>query len=672
MKKTGKTRRQLHFGVFAVVLVFIFTASAAFPGPWNSAVDAIGAGPKFSEEGFQLGLDLQGGAHLVYEANMDTIPNEDRADALEGVRDVIERRVNAFGIAEPVVQTNITPGSYRVIVELAGVFDVGEAIADIGETPILEFKIPEEAAGDLEASEEQELQILEAQVAQKEAAEDVLRRALDGEDFAELAAEFSINPAAAQNGGDIGAVQIEDPTFRELIQTIEEEDIDEGIYSEIYEANSSQYIVNFVGVEEQAVPYAAHILICHNESTACEAERTKEEAEDFANELLEDVTPENFGEFAQEHSDGPTASVDGELGPVYPGEMVQEFEDALFALDSNEISDVVETEFGYHIIWNLSTNFDQLYDFDVIEMEWTTVEDLFVQDGWANTELSGKHVKGASVAFDPNTGLPYVSIQFNAEGAELFENLTEEQTGNVIGIFLDGFVISAPVVQQAIYGGEASITGNFTIDEARLLAQRLNAGALPVPIELLSQQTVGPTLGAISLESSVNAALIGFALVALFMIVYYRFAGLLAVLALAVYAAVNLAMYKWLGVTLTLSGIAGFILSMGMAVDANVLIFERLKEELKSGRDLPTAIDEGFRRAWSSIRDGNLTTLIAAAVLFSMATSFIRGFALTLALGIVLSMLTAIFVTRILLKWFSGFKLFKNKWLYGGKASSEK
>ncbi|MBU0614321.1 SecD/SecF family protein translocase subunit, partial [Patescibacteria group bacterium] len=178
-------------------------------------------------------------------------------------------------------------------------------------------------------------------------------------------------------------------------------------------------------------------------------------------------------------------------------------------------------------------------------------------------------------------------------------------------------------------------------------------------------QTIGPTLGAATLDKSIEAALIGFALVALFMIAWYRLPGALAVVSLAVYAAVNLALYKWLGVTITLAGIAGFVLSLGMAVDANVLIFERLKEELNSGRDLPTAIDEGFRRAWTSIRDGNITTLIAALVLFSMATSFIKGFALTLALGILVSMVTAILVTRVFLKWISGFGFLKAKWLYG-------
>jgi preprotein translocase subunit SecD len=270
------------------------------------------------------------------------------------------------------------------------------------------------------------------------------------------------------------------------------------------------------------------------------------------------------------------------------------------------------------------------------------------------------------VAFDQQTGSPFVQISFDDAGAEIFGQLTEEHVGEVIGIFLDGSAISTPMVQQAIYGGTAQITGNFTLAEAKLLAQRLNAGALPVPVELVSQQTVGPSLGQISLEMSVEAALYAFALVAIFMIIYYRLPGLVSVLALGVYATVNLALFKWLGVTITLSGIAGFIFSIGIAVDANVLIFERLKEELQSGRDLPTALDEGFRRAWTSIRDGHATTLISSIVLFAMSTSFVKGFALTLTIGIIISLLSAVLFTRAVLQWLIGWKFLRAAWLYHG------
>lgn len=663
-KKTGRKRLGLHLGLLGILVVFVLAISIAFPSAWNSVFAKIGLGSRLDDEGFKLGLDLQGGAHLVYEADMSAIPAEDRHSALEGVRDVIERRVDAFGVAEPLVQTNVSGDHYRVIIELAGVFDISEAIAEIGETPILEFKIPREEI-DIEATPEQEAEIEAAQEGEREAALEVLDLALEG-DFDSLVAEYSIDTATVANNGYLGYIDEDDPTFGELALQIEDDRLKPGVIDGLYEAESSMHIINYLNELEEDEIQLSHILICHNESESCDADRTKIEAELLARDILQEVNEDNFGEIALEKSEGPSAAQEGSLGWVLPGQMVESFEAAAFALDDGEISEVVETEFGYHIIYRQDSRAKTSYEIAHIKMPWTTITDIVDTDPWENTGLSGKHVKSAAVAFDPNSGMPYVELNFNSEGAQLFEDLTEENIGNIIGIFLDGDPISTPEVQQAIYGGEAVITGQFTLEEAKLLAMRLNAGALPVPINMLSQQTVGPTLGAISLERSINAALIGFALVALFMIAYYRLAGLVAVLALLVYAAVNLALYRLLGVTITLAGIAGFILSLGMAVDANVLIFERLREELQSGRDLPTAIDEGFRRAWSSIRDGNLTTLIAAAVLFSMATSFIKGFALTLALGIIVSMLTAIFVTRIVLKWLSDYQIFKSKRLYGG------
>src|SRR3989338_2943653 len=285
-------------------------------------------------------------------------------------------------------------------------------------------------------------------------------------------------------------------------------------------------------------------------------------------------------------------------------------------------------------------------------------------DGFENTALSGAQLKRAGVEFDPNTGVPYVTLQFNKEGAQLFAEITESHVGQQIAIYLDGQIISAPVVQTAIYGGEAIITGQSDLEEARLLAQRLNAGALPVPIELISQQTVGPTLGAVSLDKSLQAAIIGLMLVGLFMIVYYRLPGVLSVVALVVYGVLVLAIFKSLPVTITLSGLAGFILSVGMAVGANGLIFERMKEELRAGRALDRAVDEGFKRAWSSIRDGNLTTLIACAILYWLSSSFIQGFALTLAIGVVMSMFSAIVVTRMMLKGVVRWKFLQKAWLY--------
>jgi preprotein translocase subunit SecD len=230
---------------------------------------------------------------------------------------------------------------------------------------------------------------------------------------------------------------------------------------------------------------------------------------------------------------------------------------------------------------------------------------------------------------------------------------------------LDGQIISAPTVQQAIFGGQAVITGDFTLDEAKLLAQNLNAGALPVPITLLSQQTVGPMLGSASLSKSVSAALIGFILVAAYMIAYYRLAGLIAVIGLILYAMLNLWIYRVFDVTITLSGIAGFILSLGMAVDANVLIIERMKEEIAGGRDFPSAIHEGFARAWPAIRDGNVSTLVVAVILYIFSSSFIKGFALMLGIGVFVSLFTAITATRVYMFTIFPKRLVKRTWLSG-------
>lgn len=223
--------------------------------------------------------------------------------------------------------------------------------------------------------------------------------------------------------------------------------------------------------------------------------------------------------------------------------------------------------------------------------------------------------------------------------------------GEPIAIFLDGSPISVPTVQTEITDGRAIISGNFNIQEARLLSQRLNAGALPVPINLVSQQSVGATLGAETLAKSVKAGAVAIVLVMIFMLIYYRLPGLLSIISLSLYIALTLALFKIIGVTMTLAGIGGFVLSIGMAVDANVLIFERLKEELRGGKSLKAAVEEGFLRAWTSIRDGNISTLITCALLIWFGSSFVQGFAMTLAIGILISMFTAITITRLMLRF---------------------
>lgn len=414
-----------------------------WPQAANKGLEKIRVPYRFAETEYRLGLDLLGGTHLSYQADLSKLNGISADEAMQGVRDVVERRVNYFGVSEPVVQVS---GDNRLNVELAGISDVNEAIALIGETPFLEFR---------EETPETEAIII-----------------------------------AQQNG-----------------------------------------------------------------------ERLDEQP-------------------------------------------------------------------------------------------------------FAPTGLNGSHLERAQVVFDQQTRAAQVSLDLNDEGTKLFADLTERNLGKMIAIYLDGQIISAPVVQTAITDGNAVITGNFSPQEARLLATRLNSGALPVPITLISQQTIGASLGADSLAKSLKAGLYGMLGVALFMVIFYRLPGLLAIVALAVYVLIVLAVYKVLPVTLTLAGIAGFILSAAMAVDANVLIFSRMREELKNGKSLRRAVDEGFSRAWLSIRDSHVVTLISSVILYLFTTSIVKGFALTLGIGVIASLFTATILTQRFLMLFVGEWAEKRKWLF--------
>ncbi|HCC83263.1 TPA: protein translocase subunit SecD [Candidatus Uhrbacteria bacterium] len=634
----SRSARQSFTRVFAIFMLLVVTGLTAFPAPWNTAMGAVKnkigwSLPNIPDNGFTLGLDLKGGVHLVYEADMSAIPAADRASALNGVRDVIERRANSLGVSESRVETTIADGHYRVIIELPGIQDAAEATKSIGETPVLQFKTPT-AKTPTEATPEQQIQIDADQKAQRSAAVDIMNGAIKGD---EVAWTYD------------GFVAADDSFYANLIKTFTRK-TRVGVVKGVYENGSTINVVKYMSQGSEETVEASHILVCFAGATKCTQTRTKEEAKTVIDGLKAQATEANFADLAKANSDEPGAATSaGSLGTVKKGMMVQSFEDALFALQDGTISDVVESEFGYHIIYRTSSKKVPTYEFSHFEMPWTTLSDVVNTDPWENTELSGKDIKSASVAFDQQTNAPFISLTFNAEGAELFGKLTAANVGQVIGIFLDGEPVTTPVVNQAIYGGTAQITGNFTLAEAKTTAERLNAGALPVPINVLSQQTIGPTLGQASLDASLKAAFIAFLLISLFMVLYYRLPGFLAIVALLIYSAINLTLYKIFGVTITLSGIAGFVLSVGIAVDANVLIFERLKEELWSGRDLPTAIVEAAKRAWPSIRDGNATTLIATFILFTMGTSFIKGFALTLMIGIFVSLFCAMVITRSLL-----------------------
>ncbi|MBI5370273.1 protein translocase subunit SecD [Candidatus Uhrbacteria bacterium] len=641
-------------GIILLVLTVLFYGYD-FPMYWNRAVNAahLPASVRLSENAFRLGLDLQGGTHLVYDADMSQIPESERADALEGVKNVIERRVNAFGVSEPVVQTTTTGGTYRLIIELAGIQDVKQAIDQIGKTPVLEFKEPAKTTQN-DLSDDQKTAFKQANAKEREAAQTVLGRTLKGENFDGLITENSRVPLEKSTLEHITG----NSPYGDFQIVIEKNHLKPGrVYASTLETDEGINIFRYEKQEPAEEMQLGHVLVCFEGKERCSKPIPQIEANTKIQQLKSQATPEGFSKL-EGYQDLGWGTVD---------RYVEAFATAASALKVGSISDVIESPFGYHLIYKQAQRTVPSYTVKRILMPLTTETDVAPQGNWLNTTLSGKQLKRATVQFDQKTNVPNVVLDFNSEGADLFGKLTERLVGQQIAIFLDGVPVSAPVVQQAIYGGQAVITGNFTLDEAKLLAQNLNAGALPVPINLLSQQTVGPTLGSISLAKSVSAALIGFLLVALFMLIAYRLPGLIAVVALGLFVSLNMAAYRFFDVTITLAGIAGLVLSIGIAVDANVLIFARMKEEFAAGRDFQSAIDEGFTRAWTAIRDGHLTTLIAAAVLYWFSSSFIRGFALTLSVGVVLSLFTAITVTRVYLRNVTAWKWARHPVLFGNK-----
>ncbi|XOU94855.1 MAG: protein translocase subunit SecD [Candidatus Kerfeldbacteria bacterium] len=548
-------RKKVWLTFVGIIILAVLAGMLSYPsGP------DIQIGEYFKEIKVHLGLDLQGGTHLVYDADTSQIEELEKEAALEGVRDVIERRVNAFGVSEPVIQTNRSGENWRIIVELAGVQDINQAISMIGETPLLEFK--EEISNELTDDEKA---VIESSNAEKKIkAEEVLAQVLvDGADFAIIANENTEDP------GNLN-----------------------------FETNESK---------------------------------------------------------------------GGDLGFFSREVMIAEFSDVAFdKLSDGEIyPELVETQFGYHIIKRTGTNPENADEVSASHILFS-IQSTVGQPQFENTGLSGKQLERVAVEFEPNTNMPQVSLQFDAEGKDLFAEITERNIGKVVGIYLDGSPISMPRVNDVITAGSAVISGDFDLEEAKLLAQRLNAGALPVPITLVAQQNIGATLGKASVDKSLLAGIIGLTLVIIFMIIYYRVPGIVATVALIIYALLVLAVFKLVPVTLTLAGVAGFILSIGMAVDANVLIFERSREELRDGKHLDLAIEDGFSRAWPSIRDSNISSLITCVILAWFGTSVVQGFAITLGIGVLLSMFSAITVTRTLLRLIGKGWLSNHLSLFGG------
>lgn len=559
-RKEKSPKSKYRWTVFCIIILTITIGGYVAPNYYNEIIKKINS--KFSlniseiiSKPFHLGLDLQGGTHLIYEADVAKVADSDdeRSLALDGARDVIERRVNAFGIAEPIVQTNRSGGNWRIVVELAGVKNVNQAVAMIGETPILEFK-EENTEPPRDLTEEEQKEMDEFNQIALEKSEDIIRKIDNGDDFAELAKEFSEDPGSGQNGGELG--------------------------------------------------------------------------------------------FAKR------------------GMMVAEFEKAIFEdLQDGEITkEPIKTIFGYHIIQKQETrggiqpdetDNTEVRSSHILIRTKSEIDYVPPTEQWVNTGLSGQQLEKSMVEFDSTTNEPRVSLAFDSEGKKLFAEITERNVGKKVAIFLDGMPISVPTVNEPISDGKAVITGSFDINEAKQLSQRLNAGALPVPITLISQNTVGASLGKLSLEKSLKAGIVGLLAIILFMIIVYRFKGLAAVISLIIYGVVIAALFKFLTITLTLAGLAGLVLSIGMAVDANVLIFERIKEEKRNGKRGLQLIEDGLRRAWPSIRDGNISTLLTCLILIWFSTSMVKGFAITLGIGILISMFCAVVITKLLLKAFS-------------------
>lgn len=653
-----------------LLVLFLVAGSIAYPRPLNWALGKIGGlvGSPLPTINlpFVLGLDLEGGTRLEYEADVSAVDQADRREALNGVRDVIERRINALGVSEPLIQTIQAGNAWRVTVELAGVKDISQAIKLIGETPILEFKeMNNEPARELTADETKRIATQNQQAASK--ADGLLKEAeKPGVDFSALTAQSDFGTSSSTKG-DLGFLSTQ-PGYRDLVKTLNDTPAG-SVYPEVIERAHSYLVAKVEESKETGKTEVKmrHILLSYKDSIATGLSTlTKEEARAKITELKTKVTTANFVELAKQNSQEPGASeTGGDLGWVGPGEIYSEMETPVFAQATGTISDVIETPVGFHLVWKEAVRKQKDVRVRIVELNKLVKEDIIPpQTQWKETKLTGKQLESAKLEFDQQTRGAQVSLQFDDEGSKLFAEITKRNIGKPVAIFLDGQSISEPVVQNEIIGGRAVITGSYNINEAKLLARRLQAGALPVPVKLIAQQTVGPTLGADSLARSLKAGLAGFVLVAIFMIALYRIPGVVSIVALVLYAAVSSAVFKMIPVTLTLAGIAGFILSMGIAVDANVLAFERLKEEWRTGKGLLEALEEAFRRAWPSIRDGHVTVLISAAVLYGFSSSAIRGFALTLAIGTLLSLFTAVVSTRTLLRFLGNTRLRKCSWWF--------
>lgn len=675
-------------GLIAILIMALFMGIVDLPDSVKAKFPDFPVINWIKNQKVTLGLDLQGGTQLDYRIDLrsaeqrnsdDDSSNDVKInDIINGVESTIERRVNNLGVAEPQIYTSNIAGEDHIIVELAGIKDIEEAKKIVGKTIQLEFKEPKKEADPNEKADVQA------------EADKILQEAIKPEaDFVKVgeASQTSDNKIAFVKGAtsyiselpahykdvfpQLSVGQVYDKTIEgggEYVINADNQ-VSEKKSVKIVQLVSKEQKEKVNKTEEKAT--ASHILISYAgaQRAAETVTRTKEEAKALADQVAAELktNPDNFTTKANELTDDPSGKTNGgDLGSFGRGQMTKVFEDTAFAMNVGQISDAVETEFGYHII--KVTGKEAATENTVTEDFFTYNEIAFdtTPDPWKATGLDGSHFKYASVSYT-QIGTPQVNIMFDNEGATMFEDITGRLSGQQLAIFVGGELISAPSVNEKISGGNAVITGDFTLQRALQLANDLNTGAIDAPIILSGQYTISATLGENALQVSLFAGIIGLIILALFMIIYYRLLGLLAIIALCIYSIIIIFILKTTPMVMTLAGIAGIILSIGMAVDANILIFERTKEELNDGKNFTASIQAGFERAWSSIRDSNVSSLITCVILWFFGNSMIRGFATMLALGILVSMFTAINVTRKFINTLIGTRASKSDFLMGTK-----
>ena len=583
----------------------------------NSSLEDVGT-PDFLRlpggKDYSLGLDLVGGIRLVYALDVSGIEGADaQAEAVRSLRDVIERRVNILGVREPLVQIQGVVPDARLIVELSDISDPEQAKEEIGKTPLLEFKeLREEDDAYYDAIAEKYTRLFKEQQTQEQTQ--------DGQSDIQ---EITVRTGPADEEGNL-----------EIIE------------------QSAEGVSNSVTIESPPPPPA------ESGDTAIEEVRGIEEIE-LAHIAPEHNLPTDEGGNQDDRQDSETVNDQEQSGAdsttdetnsgdveVVPEEFNRTGAD-IRAMCSSAGQEGSEAVFLRFLL--------QQEDGDDYE------DPCFVSSG-----LDGRYLDKAEIRID-DLGSRHIALNFNKEGGDLFEEITDRNTGEPLAIFLDNQLINSPTIQEKISGGSATITGNFSLPEARELVSNLNAGALPVPITALAENQIGPNLGKQSVDGAMQAGIFGIIAVFVFMILVYRLSGMLAVLSLIFYIATLLFVIKMLSITLTLAGVAGIILSIGMAVDANVLVFERLREELKTkDKSIPMRklIDSAFRRTWSAVLDGNLSTIITAMILYLFSTNFIKGFAVTLGIGVVLSMFSAMVITKYLMYLFSSPYFARKRWLW--------